>query len=103
MNGPTEGILIGVAMKLLTAFYGPHIWFNELVPGIQNNTLFVLATVIGTAGTLITKYVSSRDNARRKGKLTSDVLYVTALLMFGERSVSARTPSLWRLRVCFRS
>jgi ethanolaminephosphotransferase len=57
INGPTEGILVGVFLKLLTAFMGPAFWKFEYIPGLQNNTVFVLATVIASIPTIGVKYV----------------------------------------------
>ncbi|GLD99572.1 hypothetical protein PINS_up008298 [Pythium insidiosum] len=53
INGPTEGILIGVFLKLLTAYLGPSFWLQESFLGIQYNTLFVLSTVISSVPTVL--------------------------------------------------
>ncbi|RLN91572.1 hypothetical protein BBJ28_00013050 [Nothophytophthora sp. Chile5] len=57
INGPTEGILIGVALKLLTAVVGVDFWTQETIPGVQNNSVFVIVTVVSTFFTLVVKYV----------------------------------------------
>lgn len=57
INGPTEGILIGIGLKFLTAALGPSFWTQEIIPGYQNNTIFVLTTIGSTMLTLLVKYV----------------------------------------------
>lgn len=51
-NGPTEGILIGIALKFLTAYLGPSFWLEEIIPGYQNNTVFLIITVAATIMTI---------------------------------------------------
>ncbi|RLN97147.1 hypothetical protein BBJ28_00007853 [Nothophytophthora sp. Chile5] len=58
INGPTEGILIGVALKLFTAVVGVDFWTQETIPGVQNNSVFVIVTVVSTFFTLVVKYVA---------------------------------------------
>lgn len=57
INGPTEGILIGIALKLFTSAVGVDFWNQELVEGVQNNSLFVIVTMISSCFTLLIKYV----------------------------------------------
>lgn len=57
INGPTEGILIGIALKLFTAAVGVDFWNREMVEGVQNNSLFVIVTMISSCFTLMVKYV----------------------------------------------
>ncbi|CEG39698.1 cdpalcohol phosphatidyltransferase [Plasmopara halstedii] len=52
-NGPTEGILIGIALKLFTAIVGVDFWKEESIEGVQNNSLFVIVTMIGSCFTLM--------------------------------------------------
>ena len=57
INGPTEGILLGVALKLFTALVGVDFWTHELVDGVQNNSLLVCLTIVSSGVTLLIKYV----------------------------------------------
>ena len=57
INGPTEGILVGVTFKLFTAVVGPAFWLEEMVPGIQNNSLVLIMAGVTGFFTLIIKYV----------------------------------------------
>ena len=56
-NGPTEGILLGIALKLFTSFVGVDFWNQEIIEGVQNNSLVVIATLITSCCTLLIKYV----------------------------------------------
>lgn len=58
INGPTEGILIGISLKLFTAIVGTQFWTQEVVAGVQANTIFVIVTAISTFFTILVKYVS---------------------------------------------
>lgn len=79
-NGPTEGILIGIALKLFTAVVGVDFWKQELIEGVQNNSLFVIITMIGSFCTLT---VNVR-NALYAVRLNQDSVFValTRLLPF---------------------
>lgn len=48
INGPTEGILIAISLKLFTAVVGVQFWTLEIVPGWQNNTIFVIVTLVSS-------------------------------------------------------
>ncbi|TMW65115.1 hypothetical protein Poli38472_009282 [Pythium oligandrum] len=72
INGPTEGILIGVFLKLVTASIGPSFWLEEYIPGYQNNTVFVLATAFASVPTVLTNAV----NVYHAVRLRSDSLIV---------------------------
>lgn len=48
INGPTEGILIAISLKLFTAVVGVQFWTLEILPGWQNNTIFVIVTLISS-------------------------------------------------------
>uniref|UniRef100_K3WTS5 CDP-alcohol phosphatidyltransferase n=1 Tax=Globisporangium ultimum (strain ATCC 200006 / CBS 805.95 / DAOM BR144) TaxID=431595 RepID=K3WTS5_GLOUD len=52
INGPTEGILIGCALKLFTAWVGSQFWTQEIIPGFQNNSVFVIVTAISSFFTI---------------------------------------------------
>ncbi|KAF1328624.1 Cdp-alcohol phosphatidyltransferase, partial [Globisporangium splendens] len=52
INGPTEGILIGCALKLFTAWVGSQFWTQESIPGFQNNSIFVIITAISSFFTI---------------------------------------------------
>ncbi|CAH0488746.1 unnamed protein product [Peronospora farinosa] len=52
-NGPTEGILLGIALKLFTSFVGIDFWNQELIEGVQNNSLVVIAMLITSCCTLL--------------------------------------------------
>mmetsp|Transcript_13188 Transcript_13188/g.25073 ORF Transcript_13188/g.25073 Transcript_13188/m.25073 type:complete len:386 (+) Transcript_13188:288-1445(+) len=54
INGPSEGILLFTALELLTAWKGVGIWTAEtFVPGVQNNSLFVLIILVGSFFTIL--------------------------------------------------
>ncbi|TDH68473.1 hypothetical protein CCR75_001427 [Bremia lactucae] len=53
INGPTEGILLGIALKLFTAVVGVDFWNQDLLEGVQNNSIFVIFTTIGAFVTLL--------------------------------------------------
>lgn len=54
INGPSEGILIFTALELLTAWKGVGIWTAEtFIPGVQNNSLFVLFIAAGSFFTIL--------------------------------------------------
>ncbi|CAH0475531.1 unnamed protein product [Peronospora belbahrii] len=80
VNGPTEGILIGIALKLFTSFVGVDFWNQELVDGVQNNSLFVIVAMITSFFTLL---VNMR-NALHAVRLNQDSVLVafTRLLPF---------------------
>lgn len=52
INGPTEGILIAISLKLFTAVVGPQFWTQEALPGWQVNTIFVLITAASSFFTI---------------------------------------------------
>ncbi|ETI33818.1 hypothetical protein L914_18778 [Phytophthora nicotianae] len=80
INGPTEGILIGIALKLFTAVVGVDFWNQEMIEGVQNNSLFVIVTMISSCFTLL---VNVR-NALHAVRLNQDSVLVafTRLLPF---------------------
>ncbi|KAF0700023.1 Aste57867_9409 [Aphanomyces stellatus] len=54
INGPTEGVLIAVSLKLVTAAMGVSFWHEEtFVPGVQNNTLFLFAMISTSSLTVL--------------------------------------------------
>ncbi|KAE9109578.1 hypothetical protein PF010_g11483 [Phytophthora fragariae] len=80
INGPTEGILIGIALKLFTAAVGVDFWSQEMIEGVQNNSVFVIVTMISSCFTLM---VNVR-NALHAVRLNQDSVLVafTRLLPF---------------------
>mmetsp|Transcript_3048 Transcript_3048/g.8083 ORF Transcript_3048/g.8083 Transcript_3048/m.8083 type:complete len:385 (-) Transcript_3048:371-1525(-) len=78
INGPSEGILIFTALEILTAVKGPGIWHAEtLVPGLQNNSVFVLGLAIGALVTIIGNAVAVYKSEYRTKHLK--VSFVRAL------------------------
>ena len=55
INGPTEGILIAICLKIFTAIQGPDFWLQEFIPGFQNNTIFIIITILGAIPTVAIK------------------------------------------------
>ncbi|QDZ26020.1 CDP-alcohol phosphatidyltransferase [Chloropicon primus] len=54
INGPSEGILIFTALELLTAWKGVGIWNKDsLIPGVQNNSIFVYGLLLGSWATVL--------------------------------------------------
>uniref|UniRef100_A0AAV1UPU4 CDP-alcohol phosphatidyltransferase n=1 Tax=Peronospora matthiolae TaxID=2874970 RepID=A0AAV1UPU4_9STRA len=53
INGPTEGILLGIALKLFTACVGVDFWTHELIDGVQNNSLLVCVLIVSLCATLL--------------------------------------------------
>ncbi|CAI5713617.1 unnamed protein product [Hyaloperonospora brassicae] len=80
INGPTEGILLGVALKLFTALVGVDFWTHELVNGVQNNSLLVCLTIVSSCVTLLVNV----KNVLKAVRLNEDSILVafTRLLPF---------------------
>ncbi|ETW10434.1 hypothetical protein H310_00739 [Aphanomyces invadans] len=81
INGPTEGVLIGVTLKLVTAALGTGFWREEtFVDGIQNNTLFLFLMLATSSITVLGNiYNVAQTVSKQKSSL---VVAMTRLIPF---------------------
>ncbi|RHY45391.1 hypothetical protein DYB34_012065 [Aphanomyces astaci] len=81
INGPTEGVLIAVVLKLATAALGTRFWHHDtFVSGVQNNTLF-LFTMLATSSITVLGNVVNVSQTVRKQRISVAVA-MTRLIPF---------------------
>ncbi|CAK4675910.1 hypothetical protein LEN26_020434 [Aphanomyces euteiches] len=84
INGPTEGVLIGVSLKLLTAVLGTGFWHQEtFIPGVQNNTLFLYSTILTSTLTVFSNMWNVAHAVRaQKGSLAVAATRLVPFILF---------------------
>jgi len=65
INGPNEGILFGVATYWLTAIVGTSFWTQEIIPGFQNNTIYLICGLALAALTLSSNVINVLSFVRK--------------------------------------
>ncbi|CAM9538041.1 unnamed protein product [Ascophyllum nodosum] len=89
VNGPSEGVIIGVVLALLRGVFGPEFFATprKVLLGCPLGVLFVAASLLGVGLTLIKQIVTVALSSRRQVKDTaspmSDCLGFVALMIIG--------------------
>ncbi|KDO22507.1 hypothetical protein SPRG_11691 [Saprolegnia parasitica CBS 223.65] len=60
LNGPTEGVLIAIGIKLFTAIMGPSFWLQEstILPGVLHNTIFLGVMIASSTFTVLANLIN---------------------------------------------